>query len=65
VRGVFTPGRIFTALDVALKGTALSMVAAHAPTWAIIVVTGCSLFTGAIVAMSNPVHQPAPRADGT
>ena len=61
---MFTPGRIFTALDVALKGTALSMVAAHAPTWAIIIVTGCSLFTGALVAVSDPVHRPTPPSDG-
>ena len=57
---MFTPARIVAALDAALKGAAISMVAAHAPAWAIILVASASLFTGALVAVSDPVHRPAP-----
>ncbi len=56
---MFTPARIFAALDLALKGTIVSLIAASAPTWLIILLTGASLFCGGIVAVSGPVQASA------
>jgi hypothetical protein len=49
--------RIVTALDVALKGLALGLVANHAPVWLILTVSTISLFVGGLVSIAPAVHR--------
>jgi hypothetical protein len=53
---MFTAARICFALNTALAGAVVSMTAAHAPTWAIIVCGAATAFTGGLLAFSGPVQ---------
>jgi len=53
---MLTPARIFSALEIALKVTVISVSATHAPAWVAILLTGISVFSGAIVSVSGPVQ---------
>lgn len=53
---MFTAARVCFALNTALAGAVVSMTAAHAPTWVIIVCGGLTAFTGALLAFSGPVQ---------